>query len=246
MRTHLSVHGTAHPTSAASVHPHSAADCLIRSAVGISHCHPRQQQDPRAGVSVAGDPVRGDIINGLGAGAVRGCGNPSLSTGRATGTVPSFVVSASIPLSPGRGLYLPTQSQASYRSASSSPSARRPSSSFDVDNEEADARENVVVVDGYVNVRASAAMTDQNDDDANDGNFDDNLGEILGASFMATPSLDLDLTFGAVDSNVDLTRTHLLSPPSPSFPPSPLPFFLLLLRSLSQRRAPQQQQKKRV
>jgi len=48
------------------------------------------------------------------------------------------------------------------------------------------------------------------------GNFDDNLGEILGASFMATPSLDLDLTFGAVVSNVDLTRTHLLSPLSPS------------------------------
>ena len=34
-------HGTAHPMSAASVRPRSAADCLIRSAVDISH--PRQQ-----------------------------------------------------------------------------------------------------------------------------------------------------------------------------------------------------------
>jgi len=130
-------------------------------------------------------------------------------------------VSASIPLSPGRGLYLPTQSQASYHSASSSPSARRPSSGFDVDNEDADARENVVVADGHANVRASAAMPDDNDDDAHDGNFDDTLSEILGASFRVTPSLDLDLAFGAVDSNVDLACTHLLSPPSPLPPPLP-------------------------
>jgi len=41
IRIHLSVHGTAHPMSAASVRPRSAADCLIRSAVDISH--PRQQ-----------------------------------------------------------------------------------------------------------------------------------------------------------------------------------------------------------
>jgi len=130
----------------------------------------------------------GVIINGLGAGAVGGGGNPSLSPGRATGTVPSSVVSASIPLSPGRGLYLPMQSQASYRSASSSPSARRPSSGFDVHNEEADARENIVVADGRADVRASAAMTDDNDDDADNGNFDDTLGEIVGASFKVTPS----------------------------------------------------------
>jgi len=41
IRTHLSVHGTAHPMSAASVRPRSAADCLIHSAVDISY--PRQQ-----------------------------------------------------------------------------------------------------------------------------------------------------------------------------------------------------------
>ena len=53
-------------------------------------------------------------------------------------------------------------------------------------------------------------MPDDNDDDANDGNFDDTLGEILGTSFRVTPSLDLDLAFGAVDSNVDLACTHIL------------------------------------
>ena len=51
-------------------------------------------------------------------------------------------------------------SQASYHSTSSSPSARCPSSGVDVDNEEADARENVVVTDRHADVRASAAMTD--------------------------------------------------------------------------------------
>ena len=38
---------------------------------------------------------------------------------------------------------------------------------------------------------------------------------------MATPSLDLDLAFGAVDSNVDLAYTRLLSLPSPLLPPLP-------------------------
>jgi len=58
---------------------------------------------------------------------------------------------------------------------------------------QADTRENVVVADGLANIRTSASMTDDNDNDANDGNFDDTLGEILGASFRVTPSLDLDL-----------------------------------------------------
>jgi len=42
------------------------------------------------------------------------------------------------------------------------------------------------------------------------------------ASFRVTTSLDLDLAFGAVDSNANLAGTHLLSPPSPL--PPPLPF----------------------
>jgi len=110
-----------------------------------------------------------------------------------------------------------------FHSASSSPSARPPSSGFDVDNEEADVRANVAVADGHANIRASAVMTDDNDDDADDGNFDDTLGEILGASSRVTTSLDLDLAFGAVDSNVDLVCTPLLSPLSPLPPPPACP-----------------------
>jgi len=62
-------------------------------------------------------------------------------------------------------------------------------------------------------------MTDDNDDTADVVNFDDTLGEILGASSRVTTSLDLDLTFGAVDSNVDLACTPLLSPLSTLPPP---------------------------
>ena len=35
---------------------------------------------------------------------------------------------------------------------------------------------------GYADVRASAVMTDDNNDDVDDGNFDDTLSEILGTS----------------------------------------------------------------
>ena len=91
---------------------------------------------------------------------------------------------------------------------------------------EADVRSNVAVADGHADIRASAVMTDANDYDANDNNFDDTLGEILGASSRFKTSLDLDLAFGAVDSNVDLACTSLLStlpplpPPLASPPPS--------------------------
>jgi len=64
-------------------------------------------------------------------------------------------------------------------------------------------------------------MCEDNDDDADDGNFDDTLGEILGASFRDTPSLDLDLAFGAVDSNVDIACIRLLFSPCPLPPPLP-------------------------
>jgi len=69
-------------------------------------------------------------------------------------------------------------------------------------------------------------MTDDNNDDIDDGNFDDTLSEILGTS-----SRVVDLAFGAVDVNVDLACTSLLSPPS-HLPP-PLLLFLLLLGSPS-------------
>ena len=166
--------------SAVSVRPRSAADCVIHNAVDISH--PRQQGNPPASSSAVSGPVRSDIINGLGAGAVGGGGNPSLLSSMPPGVVFGPVDSASAPPSSGRGNYLPTQSQASYHSASSCPSARRPSSGFDSVNEEANVRANAAVAGGHANVRANAMMTDDNDDDANDCNFDDPLSEILGAS----------------------------------------------------------------
>ena len=70
IRTHLLVHDTAHPMSAGSVHPQSAADCLIRSAIDISH--PRQQGRPPASSSVVSDSVRSDIIIVLCTGTVGG------------------------------------------------------------------------------------------------------------------------------------------------------------------------------
>jgi len=78
---------------------------------------------------------------------------------------------------------------------------------------------NAAVVDGHANVRASAVMTHVNDDDADDGIFDDALCEIPGASSRVATSLDLDLAFGAVDVNVELACTSLLSPPSLLPPP---------------------------
>ena len=141
------------------------------------------------------------------------------------GVVPGPVDSVSAPLSSGRGNCLPTQSQASDHSASSSPSARRPSAGFDGVNEEANVRANATVVDGHADVHASAVMTNDNDNDAHDGNFDDTLGTILGASSRVATSLDLDLTFGAVDVNDDLACTFLLSPlcPLPPHIASPPP-----------------------
>ena len=132
--------------------------------------------------------------------------------------MPSGVVygpfdSASAPPSSNRGNYLATQSQASYHSASSSPSARRPCTGFDGVNEDANVRVNAAVVHGHADVRASAVMTDDNNDDVDDSNFDDTLSEILGTSSRVATSPDLDLAFGAVDVNVHL-------PPPISSPPS--------------------------
>ena len=137
-----------------------------------------------------------------------------------TGVVPGPVDSAFAPPSSGRGEYLLTQSQASYHSAFSSPSARRPSSGFDFDNEEADVHANVAVADGHADVRASAVMPDDNHDDANDGNFDDTVSDILGASSRVSTCLDFDLAFGNVNTNLDPACIPLLSPLSPL--PSPL------------------------
>ena len=61
-------------------------------------------------------------------------------------------------------------------------------------------------------------MTDDNIDDVDDGNFDDTLSD-LGTSSRVATSPDLDLAFGAVDVNVDLAYTSLLSPLSHLPPP---------------------------
>jgi len=62
-------------------------------------------------------------------------------------------------------------------------------------------------------------MTDDNDDDGDVGNLDDTLSDILGASSRVATSLDLDLTFGAVNVNDHLACSSLLSPLSPIPPP---------------------------
>jgi len=63
---------------------------------------------------------------------------------------------------------------------------------------------------------ARAVITDN---DTHDGDFDDTLTAILGASCMVTPSLDLDLAFGTINSSVDLIALtfSLHSAPSPRF-----------------------------
>ena len=91
-----------------------------------------------------------------------------------------------------------------------------------LDNEEADVRSNDAVADGHADIRASAVMTDDNNDE-DDGNFDDTLSEILGTSSRVATSPDLDLAFGAVDINVDLACTSLLSPLSHLPPPTSSP-----------------------
>jgi len=217
-RTHLSVHGTAHPMSAASVRPRSAADCFIRSAVDISH--PRQQGNPPASSSAASGPVRSDTINGLGTDTVGRGGNPSLFSSMSTGVVPGLVDSASAPPSLGRGNYLPTQSQASYHSASPSPSARRPSSGFDVDNEDVDVHANVSVADGHDGIRASALIPDDNDDDA-----DTAISMTFSAKSLALhPGAQLLLTLISLLATSTPTSTSLAlhfslhSLPSPPLP----------------------------
>ena len=154
------------------------------------------------------------------------------------GVVHGPVDSASAPPLSSCGNYLATQSQALYHSASSSHLAHCPSFGFDGVNEEANVRANDTVVHGHADVRASAVMTDNNNDDVKDGNFDDTLSEILGTSSRVTTSLDLDLAFGAVDVNVNLACTSLLSPlshlpPPISSPSSSVAFWGAHLRSRS-------------
>ena len=104
--------------------------------------------------------------------------------------VPDSVATASV----GHGTCTLTQSQSSYHSASPGPSARRPSSCFDDDTEEANVCANFDVAVEHAHARASAVTTDDdNDDDANVVNFTDILGEIFDAPFTASSVLNLDL-----------------------------------------------------
>ena len=57
----------------------------------------------------------------------------------------------------------------------------------------ANVRANDAIVPGYDDVRASAVMTDDNNDDVDDCRFDDTLSEILGISSRIATSPDLDL-----------------------------------------------------
>jgi len=67
-------------------------------------------------------------------------------------------------------------------------------------------------------------MTDDDyDNHSNVGDFTDILVEILGAPFIAWSVLDLNLTFGDTDSNVDCHHTTLHSPLSQLPPPLPSP-----------------------
>ena len=140
-----------------------------------------------------------------------------------SGVVHDPVDSAYAPSSSSCGNYLATQSQASYHSASSSPSAGHPSSGFDVVNEDDNVCANATVVDRHADVRASAVTTADIDDNGDVGNFEDTLSEILGSSSKVTTSLDLDLAFGTVDVTVDRTCTSLLSPLSHFPPPTSVP-----------------------
>jgi len=156
------------------------------------------------------------------------------STGTVTGSA-QLCCLCFYPSVTGSQSLLPTQSQASYRSASSSPSARRPSSGFDVGNEEADTRENVVGIDGHADVRASAAMTDDNDDDADDSNFDDTLSEILCFIHSGTRLLLTLILLLAPSTPTSTSLALTCSLPLPfSLLPSPLLLLLLLLGSPSE------------
>ena len=128
IRTHLSpvVHGTAHHMSATSVRPRSANDCLIERLTSLILVNRETLVQARLLQAILSVVTCSMVIVQMQSGGVAILRCPL--AGRATGSVPSSVVAASIPLSPGCSLYLPTQSQASYRNVTSSPSARRPSS----------------------------------------------------------------------------------------------------------------------
>jgi len=142
------------------------------------------------------------------------------------GVVPGHDDSAPAPPSSGCGNYLPTQSQASYHSATSSPSVRRPSSGSDVDNEEADVRANVAVADGHADIRASMTTMSV---------FSMTLSAKSSALHPGSQLLStlISLLTLSTPTSTSLARHFSLhSPPSPL--PSPVLLLLLLLGSPSE------------
>jgi len=93
--------------------------------------------------------------------------------------------------------------------------------------EETNVQVNVDVATGHADVHVSAVMADDDDDDDSL-----TLAEISSALHPWPPVLDLDHSFGTVDSTVDFDRNPLLSPPTTP-PPlfSPLLHLLFLLGS---------------
>ena len=171
--------------SAASVHPGSAADCLIRSAIDISH--PRQQGNPPASSSAASGPVlsMASVQVQLGVVAILRWFLACLQA--------SFTVLLTLLLLLRRRAVVIT----CLRKVKHRITAPLRAPRLAVPPEETNVRANAAVVHEHANVRASAVMTDDNDVNVHDGNFDDTLGEILGASFRFTTSLNFDLALGA-------------------------------------------------
>ena len=168
-------------------------------------------------MSVISDSVRSDIIIGFGVGTVGGGDNPSLVSSMPPGVVhgPDDFV---LPLC-CRAVVTTCLRKVKHHITSSLrvPQLAVPPLTLTVSTRKLSA--NATVVDGHVNVRASAVMIDDNNDSANIGNLDDILSEILSASSRVATLLDLDLAFGAVDVTDDLSYTSLLSPLSPLPPP---------------------------
>jgi len=154
-----------------------------------------------------------------------GC-NPSLVSRMPPNVIPGPVDPASAPPLSGHGNYLPTQSQALYHNASSSPSTCCPSSGFDSVNEETNVRANAAVVDGHANVCASAVMTHVNDDNADDG-----IVDVSAKSLALHPGSQILSTLISFLAPLTSTLTSIALHFSLHSPPSPLqsPLLLLLL-----------------
>ena len=142
--------------------------------------------------------------------------------------------SVSAPPSSGRGNHVRAQSQPSFHLASSSPSARCPSTCFDFVNEESNVRVNVTVVDGHADVCESAVMIKDK--------MTVPMTVILMTFSLTSSALHpgsqlLSTLISLLVSSTSQTASHVLHYSLHSFPshlPSPLLLLLLLLGSPSE------------